>query len=301
MTTTRLTHDALIYDSDGAFVDAVGPFLREGLEAGEGTVVATSAHNASLIRDELGANADSIVFADADEVYRTPATAVAAYDTVIRSLTEAGYTSLRAIGEVQHGTAISRWLPYEPVAHEVFAKSPLWVVCPYDARTLPERLIEHARKTHPTVLDPHRRNSDTFTEPERVLRSLQPTPTLVPDGPPAAQFSVSGNLRSLRRALLEKLPPGRDDSTILTVVNEIATNAVRHGSGTAYVSLWLMEGATVCDIYDPGGRLDDPFAGYRPPVTHAAGGMGLWIARQMSDEFTIMPGRGLTIRIGFLH
>ena len=49
---------------------------------------------------------------------------------------------------------------------------------------------------------------------------------------------------------------------------------------------------------DHGGGLKDPLAGLVPPKPSASAGMGLWIARQLSDSFAIgADGVGTTVRI----
>jgi len=39
----------------------------------------------------------------------------------------------------------------------------------------------------------------------------------------------------------------------------------------------------VCEVSDTGAGLRDPLAGQLPPERFAAGGHGLWLARQFSD------------------
>lgn len=303
-TTDGLTHDALLYDSERVYLDTVVPFLREGIANGEGTVVATSQRNSTLVRDALGDDASHVVFADGDVVYRRPESAIAAYDAVLRDMAAAGFHSVRAIGEVQHGTSgQERWLPYEPVADRVFQDRPLWVICPYDTRSLPSWIIDHARRTHTHLRTPDRFENPLLVDAEELVAMARPAPRLDPDGPPMMRFSVSDRLSALREQVVRAFGPDHpaDMDSIVIAMNELASNAVRHGSGTAHVSLWDLPDGIVCDIFDPAGRIDDVFAGYRPPVAPADGGMGLWIARQLSDEFTIVPGQGLTIRLGFFR
>ena len=54
----------------------------------------------------------------------------------------------------------------------------------------------------------------------------------------------------------------------------------------------------VCEITDQGGGVQDPLAGLVPPKPAASAGMGLWIARQLSDSFAIgTDDEGTTVRI----
>jgi anti-sigma regulatory factor (Ser/Thr protein kinase) len=67
-------------------------------------------------------------------------------------------------------------------------------------------------------------------------------------------------------------------------VNEVATNAVEHGSGDAHLALWTGPGSRelLCEVHD-GGRLLDPLPGLRAPHPSDPRGRGLWIARQLCD------------------
>ena len=67
----------------------------------------------------------------------------------------------------------------------------------------------------------------------------------------------------------------------VVAVNEITTNAVRHGGGSGRVSLWVDHGRVHCRVADEGpgippGRERD---GQRPPPGTLSG-RGLWLARQ---------------------
>jgi anti-sigma regulatory factor (Ser/Thr protein kinase) len=85
----------------------------------------------------------------------------------------------------------------------------------------------------------------------------------------------------------------------VTAVNEVMTNAVRHGGGGGELRLWG-DDAIVCEVSDRGRGF--PASAYldrreRPAAT-PTGGMGLWIAQQISDSLTIESGPGgTTVRI----
>jgi anti-sigma regulatory factor (Ser/Thr protein kinase) len=68
----------------------------------------------------------------------------------------------------------------------------------------------------------------------------------------------------------------------LVAVNEIATNAVRHGGGRGILRLWHEAGALVCEIRDD-GLIDAPLAGRVRPRPGQLGGYGLWLANQLCD------------------
>jgi anti-sigma regulatory factor (Ser/Thr protein kinase) len=85
----------------------------------------------------------------------------------------------------------------------------------------------------------------------------------------------------------------------VTAVNELMSNVVRHGGGAGQVRVWE-DGRLICEVRDSGSGF--PAADYvsrrhRPPLS-GAGGMGLWIARQMTDDLQIDSSpAGTVVRI----
>ncbi|MEU5865896.1 MULTISPECIES: ATP-binding protein [unclassified Nonomuraea] len=68
-------------------------------------------------------------------------------------------------------------------------------------------------------------------------------------------------------------------------VNEVATNAVTHGAGRAAMRTWVISGDLVVEVHDEGSWKPGPLPG-------AVGGMGLWVARLLSSDFTLRVGSG---------
>lgn len=85
----------------------------------------------------------------------------------------------------------------------------------------------------------------------------------------------------------------------MVAVNELLTNAVRHGGGLGRVALWAQNGDVVCEVSDSGVGLADP----RPaanvrPASDQPGGWGLWLAEELTDSFELRTGNGgTTVRI----
>ncbi len=85
----------------------------------------------------------------------------------------------------------------------------------------------------------------------------------------------------------------------VTAVNELMTNAVRHGGGTGTLRL-CFDGRLTCEVHDGGtGFAVAEHLGDRPrPVLSASGGMGLWIVEQMAEVLSVDSGpAGTTVRI----
>ncbi len=76
-----------------------------------------------------------------------------------------------------------------------------------------------------------------------------------------------------------------DDFVI--AVNEIATNAVRHGSPRAWLRLWVSGEALVAEIRDTGRWPGDPVPVQAARRPAEQGGMGLEVARLVCDDVQI--------------
>ena len=302
----QLEHDAFLYGSDEQLVTAIVPFLQESLTRGDAAAAVTTPGNLALLRDRLGADAH-VSYVEAADWYVRPAAAIAQFDAAIRELIDGGAPHLRVVGELRFGSTAGEhasWNRYEAIVNEAFKRAPLWVVCLYDTRALPEQLIEAARRTHPTLFETRRRRQSVdYVEPAVLLGQI-PEPGIPVAGPPRLQLRIDGDPRGWRRSLAgaveaEALPRGRAEE-FLIAVGEVVANALGHGHGLAELTLWSTNDGVVCAVHDNGPGVDDPFAGYLPPGNDdAAQGMGLWVARQLSDSLAIQSGAdGTTVRLG---
>ncbi|HEX4816202.1 MAG TPA: ATP-binding protein [Nonomuraea sp.] len=77
----------------------------------------------------------------------------------------------------------------------------------------------------------------------------------------------------------------------LIAVNEIMTNAVRHGGGRGRLTLWRAGGRLFCRVDDRGpGMAPPPPYDDRPPPPDSMNGRGLWLARRNVAGFTLRTG-----------
>ncbi|WP_240197635.1 ATP-binding protein [Nonomuraea lactucae] len=76
-------------------------------------------------------------------------------------------------------------------------------------------------------------------------------------------------------------------------VNEVATNAVTHGTDDGRVRLWADAGEVVVEVHDGGS--------WKPgPMPDSVGGMGLWVARLLAHELSLRVGAdGSTVVMRF--
>jgi sigma-B regulation protein RsbU (phosphoserine phosphatase) len=131
-----------------------------------------------------------------------------------------------------------------------------------------------------------------------------------PGSPERAGYSLvlttdfaAGEVADLRRRVRTALRPhgfvGAQADDLLIAVNEIASNAVRHGGGAGSLRVWA-GGDLLCEITDRGNGFDP--AGYLdragPPAPTPTGGLGLWIARKTTERLTVNSGpTGTTVRM----
>ncbi|KAA0941085.1 sensor histidine kinase [Streptomyces apricus] len=304
-----LTHQALLYDGDEAFLSSTVPFCLDGLDADDAVLAVTTEANIALLRQALDDAAREVEFVDAKDWYRTPGHTLGEYHRYVDRHTAHGrHRRVRVIGEpVWHGRdalEMFEWTRYESAVNLAFAGCPAWVVCPYDTRTLPEDVVAGARRTHPELVEGEpARTSEHYAAPadrhDSWRRPLEPVPA---DGEPTVT-DFGTDLSALRafvtRAAGTLGVHGEQARRLVFAVNEVATNALRHGGGRGQVTLRRSGHRVVCDVTDP-GDLPGPdwYLGYLPPDAGQRDGHGLWAVRQLCDlvEVDAVPGR-TTVRL----
>jgi anti-sigma regulatory factor (Ser/Thr protein kinase) len=297
---TALRHNALVYESHDEYLARAVPFLTEGIEAGEGAIVAHTKPGLATMREALGPDAAHTIFVDVSSAYTRPARTLASYHKVFAEQLQRTPT-LRAVADVQFGPDPAEWnlwTGYEAVFNRSFAHLAVWVLCSYNANGIPDRLLEGVWQTHPEVVDGKTwTTSDHYEDPEDLLRRITPPPEPLAD---LRSITFGRDLEQFRERLAQELVaehvPEARVLHMLLAASEIATNAIEYGGGVEEVRVGRAEGRFVCEIVDRGDGFDDPAAGYVAPRTGV--GTGLWVARQLTWrlEFFSSP-RGFTARI----
>ena len=92
-----LVHEALVFEDDEALLAAAVPFLRDGVAAGEPTLLVVDARRQALLLDALDGDAGGVIAPGADD-YATPLTTIRRNRALFRRLLAEGVGSLRALG-----------------------------------------------------------------------------------------------------------------------------------------------------------------------------------------------------------
>jgi len=150
-TRPEFVHEALVYSSAEELLARLIPFISEGLKAGDPALVVVPPEKIALVQASLGPDAAKVEFVDATSFYGRPATTVAAYRKVVD---EHPGERMRVVGEVQFGNSVTEhaaWTRYESILNACFADDPVWIICPYDRRELPDHVLAYASRTHEFV------------------------------------------------------------------------------------------------------------------------------------------------------
>jgi anti-sigma regulatory factor (Ser/Thr protein kinase) len=294
---TTLEHQALLYGSSDEFLTATVPYLRAGLATGDFLLAVVPEPGLSALRDSLGGDGTGVGFVDAATWYRHPVQTIKEYNNIVR---DQAPRRVRAVAEPvwARRTALDtmEWARYEAVVNVAFARSGARVICAYDRARLPPEVIGHARSTHPRVIENWSAygNGD-YVDPAAFGAGCDTGP--LPPVPSTAEYlpiASADDLRAVRgmvarRAVLFELDPDKRRG-LITACNEVATNAVKHGTPPMGVWVWREENVLICQVADSGFWRPGGLAGFVPPDSAVQNGFGLWGVRLMTDLVQLRGG-----------
>jgi anti-sigma regulatory factor (Ser/Thr protein kinase) len=302
--TNTFRHAALLYSSREDFLHGTTQFIREGLARGEAILVVEPTEKLELIREELGSEGEGVHFADMSAVGANPALIIPAWRDFVEENRLQG-RAMRGIGEpIFDGRRPAELLEcqrHEALLNVAFDNGAEWsLLCPYDTTVFGPAVINEARRSHPIV----REGSALRANGDRGIGSwAAPYDAPLPE-PPAVHRRIALTLDGLgaaRRLVGDEaaragLTAARIADLVMAV-NEVATNALRHGVGTTSLSAWTGDGAVVCQVED-GGHYQLPLADRVRPGSEIGASRGLWLANHLSDLVQIRSTPdGTTVRL----
>jgi anti-sigma regulatory factor (Ser/Thr protein kinase) len=296
-------HEAFLYSGLAEFRSGTLSFIRRAVSAGDPILVMVSAEKIGLLRQQLGAEAERVAFADMASAGDNPARIIAAWQAFVQD--HAGAAQLWGIGEPiypeRSPTELAECQLHEALLNVAFdVATPFWLLCPYNLEALAADVIDEAHRTHPFVARGEQRQAcDAFRPVDLAGPFDRPVPPR-PAGADRMPFQT-GDLRRVRAlvaARAEQAGLGREaaDAMVLAV-NEVATNSLRYGGGRGELRAWTEGRSLVIEVSDQ-GHITSPLVGRLRPGPRARGGAGLWLANQLCDLVQIYSSaRGTAVRV----
>ncbi|MFI6676464.1 anti-sigma factor RsbA family regulatory protein [Kribbella sp. NPDC050470] len=277
---TGFQHDAFVYTSDEEFVRLATPFVHDGLATGAAIVAALSPARIALLSAALGPTGKQVGFVDITEAGRNPARLIPLWR---EALEQNPGRPVRGLGEPAYpGRTEAEY--DEAVLHEALidiafaADKDLRLLCPYQASV---------------GIDPTATHSGAEALADKTFRTALSD---VPDRAERWEFGLAdlGHVRQWMTAQASSYGVSQDRLEDLALaLHEICTNSIRFGGGRGTLSVWIADGALICDVAD-GGRIDDLLVGRVLPPLDGLGGRGVWLANQLCDLVQLRSGDGFT-------
>ena len=182
------------------------------------------------------------------------------------------------------------WTELDAALNVALADVAATVLCLYPQLPLHLEVADGARRNHPLVLaDGALRHNPEHRGAREVLadRGGVPAPALL--GPPDQRMGFdTWQLVEVRDTVARAAHAAGCDrdrvADLVLAVNEVATNAVEHGSGDAHLALWTARAAASCSARcTTAGGCSTRCPGCGPRTRRSRGAAGLWIARQLCD------------------
>ncbi len=297
-------HSALLYESQGEYLDFVLRFVVDGLTADEPVLIAVPADKLKLLRKVLRDACDGIPAGlhtvDITEIARNPSRFLTIkcrfaeqYPNrrvrIVSQLAWAGRTDDELLACVED----------EALLNEALENCQVQCLCLYDASCLDEDVLAGARATHPFLWSCgslHR--SAEYAPDDALARCNRPLPI----NPGAVTYTVrrTADLRPARSFAVNYASwvglseDGTEDLQL--IATELATNSLMYTDGACQLAFWRDKQHLVCEARDT-GRFNDPLAGRRPPGDSGTASRGLFLVNAMADLVrTHTTANGTTIQ-----
>jgi anti-sigma regulatory factor (Ser/Thr protein kinase) len=286
-------HAAAVYDSDDGLRARAVPFLRAGFDHGEAVLAVVPARVELALRTVLGGDGDRVRWREPALAHRRTGEAYEECRSFLAARHAAGEPARLLTGndlDDADPDRLASYLRYEAASTAVFRPFGYPWVCLYDRRRHPARLLDDVGQVHPQVLTDEGRPvaSTDYLVPAAYLGAhggpLSPVPDAVPLDLPVTTPDELRAARHRLRTYASSLGNRRSVADRIEVAaHEVISNAVRHGGPPCRVRMWRTADVFHVRVDDRGhgGRMAQ--AGYAPPATSVGPGMGLWVARRLTD------------------
>jgi anti-sigma regulatory factor (Ser/Thr protein kinase) len=302
----QLRHAAGFHSCDADLLGQLVPLVTAALERCEPVAVALRPVTEEALREKIGSPPGLIPLSQPEGLDSLSGqTVVMRRARELRELTAATGGPVTVLSEHTSrldGVDGSYWTELDAAVNVALAELPLSVTCFFPELPLHLEILDGARYNHPLLLvDGDLRHNSAHRCPRDVLRD-RPAPAPVLLGPPDLRMAFSAwQLHDVRSAVEQAVLAAGYGRTrtedVVLAVNEVATNAVEHGTTEAQLNVWTGADGFVCEVHD-GGTLHDPLPGLRAPHPSDPRGRGVWIARQLCDVLHVWTDdRGTHVRM----
>ncbi|WP_329001709.1 sensor histidine kinase [Kribbella sp. NBC_00709] len=273
-------HDAFVHGTDEEFVLRAVAFVREGLAAGEKTVAVLPPEQLATMRDALGPEHQQVGFIDMTVAGGNPARLIPFWRGILEQHPEQPVRGLaEAVYPGRTAAEYDEVLLHESLSEIAFAADRSFrLCCAYEASV---------------GIDPTAAHSGAEALAEKTFRTALSD---VPDRAERWEFGPAelGQVRQWVGGQASSHGVSRDRLEDLTLaLHEICTNSIRFGGGRGTLSVWIADGALICDVTDS-GRIDNLLVGRVLPPLDGLGGRGVWLANQLCDLVQLRSGDDFT-------
>lgn len=302
----RIDHCALIVDADDAIERLLVPQLRRKIAAHETVLMVVSARTAAVVRERLGRDADTLLWAPTDRFYQRLGFTYSRFLHYVRDQ-HSQQRTVHLITEPDLATdpetpvdRAAAYLGYEAMANGMFAGYGCPITCIWHSRGHGTPLIDEIRRVHPQEWTTRGAvDNPGFVAPDDYLsQRAQPVMTATPpvtdvDLTVSYLHEVAACRAAVARlAALQHFVPTAIGQ-VVAATSEVVTNGVHHGRTPVRVRAWCQDMTLIVDVDDHGGLPIPADSGYRPPAT-LADPTGLWVARQLADVLITRTAGGRT-------
>lgn len=304
-------HVAVVYDSASDLRDRVAVYLREEVHAYDRVLVAVPPATEQILRGLVDVDATAVEWGLPKRAVHRLGHRYAGLRRHAVTAHAAGDTTL-IVSEFDGDRTDERmmqYLRYEAACNESFAWYDSTMLCLGNQSEVGRDLLTEFQLVHPRALaNGHPvANTDYLTPEEYLTRYIKDGPP-PPPGPPHLDHELTtiDQLAWLRQHVRTwtHVPPVNldidDTEDITAAIDEIATNALKHGRPPVRIRGWVVDHQIIVHVDDHGTTGIDPTTGYYLPGPEAQSGRGLCIARHIADTLTThTTPAGTTVRLTF--
>jgi hypothetical protein len=263
-------HEAFMWRDPDDYASVLGPFVQDGLAAGEAVMVVVVRRHADWLRESLGTQARKVKFVDMAKLGGNPARIIPAWQKFVDQHSGLG-RPVRGIGEpIWAGRRPEEIL--ECQMHEallnvaVDPKIPLWLICPYDLKGLDASVISEAHRSHPAVMDGDRYHGNSQYGGRAHVEAMFSSDLPELAGKPAEySFTPESVDRVFNILTLEAYGAGLWSDKVTDVAattRRLASCSLRRGAIEGTIRIWDAPHALICEVSDD-TMIDDVLAGRR--------------------------------------